>query len=46
VKFVLIEKELKKLIKAIEQNDEVFEAYPLLKSVIENNIKLLDKRLG
>jgi len=43
VKFVLIEKELKKLIKAIEQNPQSFESFPKLKFVIDNNIKLLNK---
>ena len=46
VKFVLIEKELKKLIKALEQNNDKYETFSRLKPVIEGNIKLLNKRLG
>lgn len=46
VKFSLIEKELKKLIKVIEQNQSIFKNYPLLKVVIEENIELLVKHLA
>jgi serine/threonine-protein kinase HipA len=46
VKFGLIEKELKKLIAAIEQSQSVFEGYPKLKLVIEKNIVLLGKRFS
>jgi serine/threonine-protein kinase HipA len=46
VKFGLIEKELKKLIAAIEQSQSVFEGYPKLKLVVEKNIELLGKRFS
>lgn len=46
VKFGLIEKELQKLIFAIEQNQSVLEEYEKLKSVVTKNIELLGKRLS
>lgn len=46
VKVSLIEKELTKLIKVIEQNHEILDGFPRLKPVLDSNIKRLKKRFS